>query len=94
MQTFKLCTGKVGMGHGDFKLLSALGAWLGWNVLPFIIVLASLIGSIVGMTMILRQRLTREQPIPFGPYLAISGWVAFHFGTQFLSNLLNTIGLA
>ena len=89
---FKLITGKEGMGYGDFKLLGALGAWLGWMKLPLIILLSSLIGTIVALTLIISKRQERSQPIPFGPYLAIAGFVALLWGNGlidlYLSNLL------
>ena len=73
---FKLITGKEGMGHGDFKLLAAIGAWLGWQMLPFTILLASLAGAAVCIGLIATRRLARSTPIPFGPYLAIAGLTA------------------
>ena len=76
---FRLVTGKEGMGFGDFKLLAALGAWFGWTALPAIILLASVVGSVVGVSMILFARHKREVPIPFGPYLAGAGLLALHF---------------
>lgn len=79
---FKLVTGKEGMGHGDFKLLAMLGAWMGWQVLPLTIVVSSLIGSIVGISLILFRGHSRAQPIPFGPYLAVAGLIAFLYGNE------------
>ena len=79
---FKLVTGKEGMGYGDFKLLAALGAWLGWQSLPLIILLSSLVGAIIGITMIVSKLIERSNPIPFGPYLAIAGWIALLYGNQ------------
>jgi len=73
---FKLATGKEGMGYGDFKLLAALGAWLGWQALPVIILLSSVVGSVIGISMILFKGRDSQIPIPFGPYLAIAGWIA------------------
>ena len=73
---FKLVTGKEGMGYGDFKLLAALGAWLGWQMLPLIILLSSLVGAIVGIALILLAKHGRQVPIPFGPYLATAGLIA------------------
>jgi leader peptidase (prepilin peptidase)/N-methyltransferase len=78
---FKLVTGKEGMGYGDFKLLAVLGAWMGWQALPTIIILSSLSGAIVGGTLILFGR-DRHQPIPFGPYLAIAGWITLMWQQQ------------
>lgn len=77
--TFKLVTGKEGMGYGDFKLLAALGAWFGWQALPSIILLASAVGAAVGVSMIVFARHQREVPIPFGPYLAGAGLLALFF---------------
>lgn len=81
---FKLATGKEGMGYGDFKLLAALGAWLGWQMLPAIILLSSIVGAIVGITLILALGRERNVPIPFGPYLAAAGLIALFWG-QWLS---------
>ncbi len=77
---FKLTTGKEGMGYGDFKLLAALGAWLGWKMLPVIILLSSLVGALVGISLILFARHGRDTPIPFGPYLAAAGLIALFYG--------------
>lgn len=79
-QLFKAITGKEGMGYGDFKLLAALGAWMGWEMLPQIILLSSVVGAIIGISMMLLIRHQKNQPIPFGPYLAIAGWIAFMWG--------------
>jgi len=77
---FKLATGKEGMGYGDFKLLAALGAWLGWKMLPAIILLSSLVGAIIGIALIILAKRGRDVPIPFGPYLAIAGLLALLYG--------------
>ncbi len=77
---FKLITGKEGMGYGDFKLLAALGAWLGWKMLPIIILLSSLVGAVIGVSLILFAKHGRNNPIPFGPYLAAAGMIAMLFG--------------
>lgn len=77
---FKLTTGKEGMGYGDFKLLAAIGAWLGWQVLPLTILLSSLVGAVVGIALIVFRRHGREIPIPFGPYLAAAGLLALYWG--------------
>jgi leader peptidase (prepilin peptidase)/N-methyltransferase len=77
---FKLATGKEGMGYGDFKLLGALGAWMGWKMLLPIILLSSVVGAVVGMVLIVLARRGREIPIPFGPYLAAAGWIALVHG--------------
>ena len=79
---FKLVTGKEGMGYGDFKLLAALGAWLGWTMLPTIILLSSVVGAVVGISLIVFTKHGREKPIPFGPYLAAAGLIALLFGTR------------
>jgi leader peptidase (prepilin peptidase)/N-methyltransferase len=80
-QTFRLMTGKEGMGYGDFKLLAVLGAWMGWELLPLIIILSSLTGAVIGGSLIALGR-DRNNPIPFGPYLAIAGWIALMWGEQ------------
>lgn len=80
--SFKLITGKDGMGYGDFKLLAMLGAWLGWELLPLIILLSSMLGAVVGVTLIITGRQGRDKPIPFGPYLAIAGWIALVWGRE------------
>lgn len=79
---FKLTTGKEGMGYGDFKLLAALGAWMGWQSLLMIIILSSFVGAIVGITLIMVLGRDRNIPIPFGPYLAAAGWIAFMWGPE------------
>lgn len=79
-QLFKMVTGKEGMGFGDFKLLAALGAWLGWELLPQIILMSSLVGAITGIFMLITGLTKRQQPIPFGPYLAAAGWIALIWG--------------
>jgi leader peptidase (prepilin peptidase)/N-methyltransferase len=78
---FKLVTGKEGMGYGDFKLLAALGAWLGWAMLPTIILLSSVVGAIVGISLIVFAKRGRDKPIPFGPYLAAAGLIALLYGS-------------
>ncbi|MBQ0798697.1 MAG: prepilin peptidase [Porticoccaceae bacterium] len=85
---FKLVTGKDGMGYGDFKLLAALGAWVGWQQLPLIILLSSLVGAIIGTLAIIIQGRDHQSPIPFGPYLAIAGWIALFKGEQITSSYL------
>jgi len=79
---FKLATGKEGMGYGDFKLLAALGAWMGWQMLPVIILLSSIVGAVVGISLIVFSRHGRNTPIPFGPYLAAAGITALFWGPQ------------
>ncbi|RMF16030.1 MAG: prepilin peptidase [Gammaproteobacteria bacterium] len=82
---FKLLTGKEGMGYGDFKLLAALGAWMGWQMLPLIILLSSLVGAVVGIVMIMAMGRDRQIPIPFGPYLAAAGWIALLWGHEIVA---------
>lgn len=79
-QLFRLLTGREGMGYGDFKLFAALGAWLGWQQLPLIILLASFAGAVVGLAGILILGRDRSVPIPFGPFLCVAGWVALLWG--------------
>src|SRR5574344_1951821 len=90
--SFKLLTGKEGMGYGDFKLLAALGAWLGWQSLPLILILSSVVGAVVGITLMLLRRHQQGNPIPFGPYLAMAGWIALIWGESitrwYLQNIL------
>ena len=85
---FKLLTGKEGMGYGDFKLLAALGAWLGWQMLPVIILLSSIVGAVVGICLIVFSRHGRNTPIPFGPYLAAAGIIALFWGPQLTRSYL------
>lgn len=77
---FKLLTGKDGMGHGDFKLLAVFGAWMGWQLLPLLILIASAVGAIIGISLMLFKNHSRNQAIPFGPYLAIAGWICLLWG--------------
>ena len=79
-QLFKLLTKKEGMGFGDFKLLAALGAWAGYDYLPQIILVSSVVGSIIGISMLVTGKTKQQQPIPFGPYLAVAGWIALLWG--------------
>jgi leader peptidase (prepilin peptidase)/N-methyltransferase len=79
---YRLIRGKEGMGAGDFKLLAALGAWLGWALIPSILLLASAVGALVGIALIVWGRHDRDVPIPFGPYLAGGGVAALFFGAQ------------
>ncbi|WP_313397343.1 prepilin peptidase [Stutzerimonas nitrititolerans] len=85
---FKLATGKEGMGYGDFKLLAMLGAWGGWQVLPLTILLSSVVGAVLGTVMLRMQKAESGTPIPFGPYLAIAGWVALLWGDQITASYL------
>jgi leader peptidase (prepilin peptidase)/N-methyltransferase len=90
---FKLLTGKEGMGYGDFKLLAALGAWLGWQALPMIILLSSLVGAVCGIALMLARGRGREVPIPFGPYLAAAGWLALVWGDELANRYQSLTGL-
>ncbi len=89
---FKLLTGKEGMGFGDFKLLAALGAWMGWQMLPLIILLSSFVGAVIGIALIIIKGRDHQKPIPFGPYLAIAGWVALVWGDSIVSIYLTSLG--
>ncbi len=82
---FKLFTGKEGMGYGDFKLLAMLGAWMGWQALPSIILMSSLIGAVVGITLVLWRGHDKNIPIPFGPFLAAAGWISLLWGNSLWS---------
>ncbi|QOL25889.1 prepilin peptidase [Thalassotalea sp. LPB0316] len=79
---FKLLTGKEGMGHGDFKLVAMFGAWFGWQLLPLHILMASVVAAIVGISLIAFKQHNRENPIPFGPYLAVAGWICLLWGND------------
>ncbi|HBX57032.1 prepilin peptidase [Pseudomonas sp. UBA2684] len=89
---FKLVTGKEGMGYGDFKLLAMLGAWGGWQVLPLTILLSSLVGAILGVLMLKMRNAQTSTPIPFGPYLAIAGWIALLWGDRITDTYLQFAG--
>ncbi|WP_122570869.1 prepilin peptidase [Pseudomonas viridiflava] len=89
---FKLITGKEGMGYGDFKLLAMLGAWGGWQILPLTILLSSLVGAILGVIMMRLRNVESGTPIPFGPYLAIAGWIALLWGGQITDSYLQFAG--
>ena len=88
---FKWVTGKEGMGYGDFKLLAALGAWLGWQMLPLIILLSALAGAVVGIALIAFLGRDRNVPIPFGPYLAAAGWIALMWGDDLAGTYLRVL---
>lgn len=88
---FKLATGKEGMGYGDFKLLAALGAWMGWQYLPLIILLSSAVGAVLGITAILLMGRDKAKPLPFGPYLAVAGFIAFIWGEELLQHYLQVM---
>ncbi len=90
---FKLLTGKEGMGYGDFKLLAALGAWMGWQMLPVIIIASSLVGAIAGILLMITSGQKSSQPIPFGPFLAAAGLIAMLWGDSLLSSYWQLAGL-
>ena len=92
-QLFRLVTGKEGMGYGDFKLFAALGAWLGWKILPVVILLSAFTGAVIGILMIAFQGRDRTTPMPFGPYLAAAGWLALMYGPSMLDGYLHLSGL-
>ncbi|MFT6916103.1 MAG: leader peptidase (prepilin peptidase)/N-methyltransferase [Motiliproteus sp.] len=85
---FKLVTGKEGMGYGDFKLLAALGAWMGWQMLPLIVILSSFVGAALGISLILCKGRDQQQPMPFGPFLAIAGVIALLWGPEIVNSYL------
>src|SRR3990167_9368885 len=87
---FNLITGKIGMGQGDFKFLAAIGAFLGWQMLPFTILFASLCGILFGLTYMIIKHQYKSVPLPFGPYLAISGWISLIWGNEILHFYLQT----
>ena len=91
-QGFRLLTGKEGMGHGDFKLLAALGAWTGWQYLITIVLLSSLVGAICGLALILLRGRARGAPLPFGPFLAAAGWIALLWGETINHAYLRWLG--
>jgi leader peptidase (prepilin peptidase)/N-methyltransferase len=90
---FRLVTGKEGMGYGDFKLYAGLGAWLGWKLLPLVILLSAATGAVVGIGLILFRGRNRSTPMPFGPYLAAAGWLAMLYGDSLLHAYLRVSGL-
>jgi leader peptidase (prepilin peptidase) / N-methyltransferase len=90
---FRLATGKEGMGFGDFKLFAAIGAWLGWQMLPLVLLLAAGVGAVVGVAMMAASRLRRGVPIPFGPYLAGAAWIAMLWGPAIVERYLRFAGL-
>lgn len=92
-QIFKLTTGREGMGYGDFKLFALFGAWLGWQALPMILILSSVVGAIIGLALLARRGQDRHTPLPFGPYLAAAGWIALLWGENINSAYLHWSGL-
>jgi leader peptidase (prepilin peptidase)/N-methyltransferase len=92
-KVFKWLTGKEGMGYGDFKLLAALGAWLGWQMLPLVIILSAVVGTVTGIAMIAVGRHARQAPIPFGPFLAAAGLCALLWGPELVSAYLGMRGV-
>jgi leader peptidase (prepilin peptidase)/N-methyltransferase len=91
---FRLATGKQGMGYGDFKLLAMLGGWLGWSMIPAIVLISSTLGAAIGVALIATKARSRNQPIPFGPYLALAGWIALMWGPQLNAAYLQWLGPA
>ena len=90
---FKLFTGKEGMGYGDFKLLALFGAWFGWQNLLLIVLLSSMVGTIVGLVMIVFFKHDRTIPIPFGPYLGLAGWIAMLWGDEITASYFRLVGI-
>ncbi|MFY8351975.1 prepilin peptidase [Pseudoalteromonas sp. SSM20] len=88
---FKLLTGKEGMGYGDFKLMAVFGALLGWQYLPMIVLMSSLVGAVIGITLLSMQGKDKATPIPFGPYIAIAGWISLIWGESIQSAYLNLL---
>ncbi len=93
-QLFKLLTGKEGMGYGDFKLLAMLGAWTGWQTILLIVLLSSVVGAVIGIAMIVVRGHDKSIPIPFGPYLAIAGWIALLWGDGITAAYLTWMGIS
>ena len=91
---FKLATGKEGMGYGDFKLLAALGAWMGWQTLPQIVLLSAVVGAAVGISLMLVRKAEWSSKIPFGPYIAGAGWIALIWGEQINRAYLGMAGVS
>ena len=90
---FRLVTGKEGMGFGDFKLMAAMGAWMGWDALPLIIVMSSVVGAIVGVTLMATHAHDKDHPIPFGPFIAAAGWISLLWGDAIVQAYLGFSGL-
>lgn len=83
---FRLLTGKEGMGYGDFKLLAALGAWLGWQMLPLVVLLSSIVGALFGLILMGTGKMKRDSPMPFGPFIAAAGWIALLWGERIIDH--------
>ena len=92
-QLFRLATGKEGMGYGDFKLLALFGAWFGWQLLPQIVLLSALTGAVLGVLLIVTGQQRREQPLPFGPFLAVAGWISLLWGDAINTAYFHLSGL-
>ncbi len=90
---FRLLTGKEGMGYGDFKILAAMGAWMGWQALPIVIVMSSVVGAIVGILLLVTGLQERGQRIPFGPFLASAGWITLLWGKELLDMYYSWFGI-
>lgn len=90
---FKIVTGKEGMGYGDFKLLALIGAWGGWQILPLTLLVSSVLGAVIGVVIMRVKGLKADTPIPFGPYLAIAGWIALLWGGQITTSYINHFGM-
>jgi len=89
---FRLLTGKEGMGYGDFKLLAALGAWMGWQFLPLIILMSSVVGAVTGLVLMGAGKLQREKPMPFGPFIAAAGWITLIWGQRIMDHYTRSSG--
>jgi len=89
---FRLLTGKEGMGYGDFKLLAALGAWMGWQMLPLIVLLSSVVGAVVGLALMGSGKLKKDKPMPFGPFIAAAGWIALIWGQKIIDSYARSGG--
>ena len=92
-QIFLRLTGKEGMGFGDFKLMAMLGAWFGWQYLPQMILVSTVLGSVFGITLMIVKKANRKLEIPFGPYIAVAGWIAMLWGAEINRAYLNLTGL-
>ena len=90
---YRLATGKEGFGYGDFKLFAALGAWLGWQLLPLVILLSAATGAVLGIFLIVVRGRDRAAPMPFGPYLAAAGWLAMMYGHALIEGYVRMSGL-